>query len=105
MYPCLSVHLFARTSPDSEVAYEVIDWPKVEAIKRHPPSKHIVGDIAAALICVLFTVDMFIFAKDREAIGEALHKKYPTSRGSALECAGADHSFMCEALCNFNPQA
>ena len=52
------------------------------------------------------TADPLIPAEDRGAIGAALHKVDPAGqRLRVVECADADHGFMCEARSSFNPQA
>ena len=62
--------------------------------------------VQARLACVFGSTDFLIHADDRDAIGAALRKADPVGeRLRSVECAGADHGFMCEARCSFNSQA
>ena len=70
------------------------------------PSLNLLPMIEARLTCVFGTADPLIPVEDREAIEAALRKA--DSSGERLrfvECAGADHGFMCEARSSFDPQA
>ena len=70
------------------------------------PSLALLPEIKARLTCVFGTADPLIPAEDREAIGVALSKVDPAGqRLRVVECADADHGFMCEARSAFNPQA
>ena len=70
------------------------------------PSLAVLPEIKARLTCVFGTADPLIPPEDREAIGAALNKVDPAGqRFRVVECAGADHGFMCEARISFNPQA
>ena len=70
------------------------------------PSLALLPEIKARLTCVFGTADPLIPLEDREAIGAALHKVDPAGqRLRVVECAAADHGFMCEARSAFNPQA
>ena len=70
------------------------------------PSLALLPEIKARLTCVFGTADPLIPLEDREAIGAALHKVDPAGqRLRFVECAAADHGFMCEARSAFNPQA
>ena len=70
------------------------------------PSLALLPEIKARLTCVFGTADPLIPLEDREAIGAALHKVDPAGqRLRVVECAAADHGFMCEARASFNPQA
>ena len=70
------------------------------------PSLALLPQIQARLTCVFGTADPLIPAEDREAIVSALHKGDPAGqRLRSVECAGADHGFMCEARSSFDPQA
>ena len=70
------------------------------------PSLALLSEIQARLTCVFGTADPLIPAEDREAIQAALNKVDPAGqRLRFLECAGADHGFMCEARSSFDPQA
>jgi carboxymethylenebutenolidase len=63
-------------------------------------------EIKARLTCVFGTADPLIPDEDRQTIGVALNKVDPAGqRLRVVECAGADHGFMCEARASFNPQA
>ena len=76
-------------------------WPR-----GGEPSLALLSEIQARLTCVFGTADSLIPAEDREAIGAALHKANPSGqRLRSVECAGADHGFMCEARSRFNPRA
>ena len=62
--------------------------------------------IQARLACVFGTADPLVPAGDRAAIHAALLKADPSGqRLRFVECAGADHGFMCEARSSFDPQA
>ena len=70
------------------------------------PSLALLPEIKARLTCVFGTADPLIPVEDREAIWVALSKVDPDGqRLRVVECAGADHGFMCEARSAFNPQA
>ena len=70
------------------------------------PSLALLPEIKARLTCVFGTADLLIPAEDREAIGDALSGADPSGQGLRfVECAGADHGFMCEARSSFDPQA
>ena len=70
------------------------------------PSLTLLPEIKARLTCVFGTADPLIPAEDREAIGAALSKVDPAAqRLRFVECAGADHGFMCEERTTFHPQA
>ena len=70
------------------------------------PSLALLPEIKARLTCVFGTADPLIPAEDRQAIGAALNKVDPEGqRLRVVECADADHGFMCEARSAFNPQA
>ena len=57
-------------------------------------------------MCSAQSVDPLIPAEDREAIGDALRRADPTGqRLRFVECAGAEHGFMCEARSSFDLQA
>ena len=56
------------------------------------PSLALLPGIKARLTCVFGTVDPLIPAEDRQRL-------------RVVECAGADHGFMCEARSSFDPQA
>ena len=63
-------------------------------------------EIKARLTCVFGTADPLIPMEDREAIQAALQEQDPSGqRLRSVDCAGADHGFMCEARSAFNPQA
>ena len=67
------------------------------------PSLPLLSKIRARLNCVFGTVDPLIPAEDREAIGDALRRADPTGqRLRFVECAGAEHGFMCEARSSFD---
>ena len=52
------------------------------------------------------TADPLIPAEDRDSIEAALSKADPAGqRLRFVECAGADHGFMCEARSSFDPLA
>ena len=54
------------------------------------------------LTCLLGTAEILIPAEDREAIGDALRRVDPTGQPlRCVECAGADHGFMCESCSIF----
>ena len=70
------------------------------------PSLALVPEIQAQLTCVFGSADPLIPAEDREAMVAALQKADPAGqRLRSVECAGADHGFMCEARGSFDPQA
>ena len=70
------------------------------------PSLDLLPMIEARLTCVFGTADPLIPAEDREVMGAALKKVDPAGqRLRVVECAGADHGFMCEARSSFDPQA
>ena len=70
------------------------------------PSLALLPEIKARITCVFGTADPLIPAEDRQAIGVSLGKCDPAGqRLRVVECAGADHGFMCEARSSFNPQA
>jgi carboxymethylenebutenolidase len=70
------------------------------------PSLELLPKVQARLTCVFGTADPLIPAGDRELIGAALRKVDPSGeRLRSVECAGADHGFMCEARSSFDPQA
>ena len=70
------------------------------------PSLALLPKVQARLTCVFGDVDPLIPAEDRQAIQAALHRADPASaRLRSVECAGADHGFMCEARGSFHPQA
>ena len=70
------------------------------------PSLALLPEIQAQLTCVFGSADPLIPAEDREAMVAALRKADPAGqRLLSVECAGADHGFMCEARSSFDPQA
>ena len=70
------------------------------------PSLALLPEMQAGLTCVFGTADPLIPSEDREAIEAALCKFDPAGeRFSFVECAGADHGFMCEARSSVDPQA
>jgi carboxymethylenebutenolidase len=70
------------------------------------PSLALLSKVQARLTCVFGTADPLIPAGDRELIGAALRKVDPSGEHlRSVECAGADHGFMCEARGSFNSQA
>ena len=70
------------------------------------PSLALLPKVQARLTCVFGDVDPLIPAEDRQAIQAALHRADPASDHlRSVECAGADHGFMCEARGSFHPQA
>ena len=70
------------------------------------PSLALLPEIQARLTCVFGTADPLIPADDREAIQTALEKEDPSGeRLRPVECAGAEHGFMCEVRASFDPQA
>ena len=70
------------------------------------PSLALLPEIKARLTCVFGTADPLIPMEDREAIQAALQQQDPSGqRLRVVECADADHGFMCEARSAFNPQA
>ena len=117
-YPRAAIHLvgfcfgghaafLAATLPGVEHAF---DFYGAGVSRMRPgggePSLALVPEIKARITCVFGTADPLIPAEDREAIGAALRKVDPSGkRLRSVECAGADHGFMCEARSSFNPQA
>ncbi|WP_392345720.1 dienelactone hydrolase family protein [Parasynechococcus sp.] len=70
------------------------------------PSLALLPEMQARFTCVFGTADPLIPSEDREAIKTALRKvDRAGERFSFMECAGADHGFMCEARSSFHPQA
>ena len=70
------------------------------------PSLALLPEIQAQLTCVFGSADPLIPAEDREAMVAALRKADPAGqRLRFVECAGADHGFMCEARSSFDPLA
>ena len=70
------------------------------------PSLALLPEVQARLTCVFGTADLLIPPEDREVIGAAIRKVDPAGqRLRFVECADADHGFMCEARSSFNPQA
>ena len=70
------------------------------------PSLALLPEIKARLTCVFGTADPLIPMEDREAIQAALQQQDPSGQRLRLvECADADHGFMCEARSAFNPRA
>ena len=70
------------------------------------PSLALLPKVQARLTCVFGDADPLIPAEDRQAIRAALNKVDSAGqRLRVVECAGADHGFMCEARGSFNPQA
>ena len=70
------------------------------------PSLNLLPTIKAQLTCVFGMADPLIPAEDRGAIRAALNEVDPAGqRLRVVECAAADHGFMCEARSSFNPQA
>ena len=70
------------------------------------PSLALLPEIQVRLTCVFGTADPLIPGDDREAIRAALQQADPSGkRLRSVECAGADHGFMCEARSSFDPQA
>ena len=70
------------------------------------PSLALLPEMQARLTCVFGMADPLIPSEDREAIEAALNKFDPAGECfSFVECAGADHGFMCEARTSFDPQA
>ena len=70
------------------------------------PSLALLPQIHARLTCVFGTADPLIPADDRAAMQAALLQADPSGqRLRFVECAGADHGFMCEARSSFDPQA
>ena len=70
------------------------------------PSLALLPKVQARLTCVFGDADPLIPAEDRQAIQAALHRADPASDHlRSVECAGADHGFMCEARGSFHPQA
>ena len=117
-YPQASVHVvgfcfgghaafLAATLPGVEHAF---DFYGAGVNRMRPgggePSLALLPEIQARLTCVFGTADPLIPAEDREAIGDALCREDPAGdQLRVVECAGADHGFMCEARSSFNPQA
>ena len=117
-YPQASIHVvgfcfgghaafLAATLPGVEHAF---DFYGAGVSRMRPgggePSLALLPEIKARLTCVFGTADPLIPLEDREAIGAALHKVDPAGqRLRVVECAAADHGFMCEARSAFNPQA
>ena len=117
-YPQAAVHVvgfcfgghaafLAATLPGVEHAF---DFYGAGVSRMRPgggePSLSLLPNIEARLTCVFGTADPLIPAEDREAIGAALSEVDPSGqRLGFVECAGADHGFMCEARSSFNPQA
>ena len=70
------------------------------------PSRRLLPEVQVRLTCVLGTAELLIPAEVREAIGDALRRVDPTARPlRCVECAGADHGFMCESCSSFYLQA
>ena len=70
------------------------------------PSLALLLEVQARLTCVFGTADLLIPPEDREVIGAAIRKVDPAGqRLRFVECADADHGFMCEDRSSFNPQA
>ena len=89
---------------------EVFDFYGAGVNRMRPgggePSLALLPEVQARLTCVFGTADPLIPAEDREAIVAALQKEDPSGeRLRFVECAGADHGFMCEARSSFDPQA
>ena len=117
-YPHAAVHVvgfcfgghaafLAATLPGVE---EVFDFYGAGVSRMRPgggePSLALLPEIQARLTCVFGTADPLIPLEDREAIGVALRQVDPAGQHlRALEVAGADHGFMCEARSSFDPQA
>ena len=117
-YPEASIHVvgfcfgghaafLAATLPGVEHAF---DFYGAGVSRMRPgggePSLALLPGIKARLTCVFGTADPLIPAEDRQAIGAALSKIDPDGqRLRVVECAGADHGFMCEARSSFDPQA
>ena len=117
-YPQAAVHVvgfcfgghaafLAATLPGVE---QVFDFYGAGISRMRPgggePSLALLPEIQARLTCVFGTADPLIPHEDREAIGDALSKADPAGqRLRFVECAGADHGFMCEARSSFHPQA
>ena len=106
---CFGGHaaFLAATLPGVE---QVFDFYGVGVSRMRPgggePSLVLMPEIQARLTCVLGTADPLIPVEDREAIGAAPRKVDPTGeRLRSVECAAADHGFMCEARSSFDPQA
>ena len=106
---CFGGHaaFLAATLPGVE---QVFDFYGAGVSRMRPgggePSLALLPDVQARLTCVFGTADPLIPGEDRVAIGAALHKADPGGkRFRSVECAGADHGFMCEARSAFNPQA
>ena len=69
------------------------------------PSLALLPEVQARLTCVFGTADLLIPPEDREVIGAAIRKVDPAGqRLRFVECADADHGFMCEARSSFNPR-
>ena len=106
-HSCCGVLFLATTLPGVE---QVFDFYGAGISRMRPgggePSLALLPEIQARLTCVFGTADPLIPYEDREVIGDALRKADPAGqRLRFVECAGADHGFMCEARSNFHPQA
>ena len=106
---CFGGHaaFLAATLPGVE---EVFDFYGAGVSRMRPgggePSLALLPEIQARLTCVFGTADPLIPVEDREAIKAALSKADAAGqRLRSVECAGADHGFMCEARNSFDPQA
>ena len=106
---CFGGHaaFLAATLPGVE---QVFDFYGAGVSRMRPggskPSLDLMPEIQARLTCVFGTADPLIPVEDREAIGAALCKFDPTGeRLRYVECADADHGFMCEARSSFDSQA
>ena len=70
------------------------------------PSRRLLPEVQVRLTCVLGTAELLIPAEDCDAIEAALSEADPAGqRLRFVECAGADHGFMCEARSSFHSQA
>ena len=70
------------------------------------PSLSLLSQVHARLTYVFGTADPLIPLEDCQAIGAVLSKVDSAGqRLRVVECAGADHGFMCEDRSAFNPQA
>ena len=117
-YPYASIHVvgfcfgghdacLAATLPGVDRA---VDFYGAGVSRMRPgggePSLALLPGIKARLTCVVGTADPLIPAEDRQAIVAALNKVDPDGqRLRVVECAGADHGFMCQARSSFHPQA
>ena len=106
---CFGGHaaFLAATLPDVAAAF---DFYGAGVSRMRPgggePSLALLPEVQARLTCVFGTADPLIPAEDREAIGMALRLADPAGqRLRSVDCAGADHGFMCEARESFDPQA